>query len=251
MNYCLLFVSLIFFAVQPLYCQNLSGEISEIKGNVKVLKAGETQWYPAIEGMPVEVNDRIKTLKDSSCNMELDDGSFLLIDEKTEASVEYLELTEEKHSSKFSLWVGRILANISKSKSVKMHIKTPTSVAAVRGTEFAVEATDKETNLGVFEGEVAVNTPEGAEAEDVMVKADEETSVLKDEKPRTPAKLQEIMRRHKERMVNLREKIAQMRARLKRIPPEKRIIARKRIVERFRGIRERREHQKRLRKTRD
>ena len=228
-----------FYLSTCLYSQDFSGEIGEIKGTVEILKEGETEWVPAVSEMPVQLKDRLKAAENSSCNLELDDGSIIFIGENTEASVEMLELTAESHNSKISLWFGKIIANIAKSKNTKMEVHSPTAIVAVRGTEFAVESKDKETNIGVFDGEVGVKNTEGEIIEEVTVKSAEETSVRKGVRPRPPSRLI-LMQKYKERNLRLRKRVAALRERLKRLPPEKRVKARQLAYEKFRKLREKR-----------
>jgi len=233
----LLFVFLPFYIC--LYSHDFSGELGEIKGTVEILKDGETEWSPAVSEMPVQLKDRLKAAENSSYNLELDDGSVIFIGENTEASVEMLELTKESHNSKISLWFGKIIANISKSKNTKMEVHSPTAIVAVRGTEFAVESNAQKTDVGVFDGEVGVRNTEGETIEEVMVKPDEETSVQKGTRPSPPSRLY-LMQKYKERNARLRKRTQELREQLKRLPPEKRVKARQRAYEKFRKLREKR-----------
>lgn len=235
----LFFAFLFFNFLTFCYSNDFSGELGEIKGTVEILKEGETEWVSVVSEMPVQLKDRLKTGNNSSCNMELDDGSVICIGENTEASVEMLELTADKHSSKISLWFGKILANISKSKNTKMEVHSPTAIVAVRGTEFAVESKGDETDVGVFDGEVGVKNTEGETIEEVTVKSDEETSVRKGVRPRPPSRLV-LMQKYKERNARLRKRTQELRERLKRLPPEKRAKARQLAFEKFQKLREKR-----------
>ncbi|MCX5781860.1 MAG: FecR domain-containing protein [Elusimicrobia bacterium] len=223
----------------PVSAQNFSGEITDIKGTVQVSTSTENSWVNAIEGIPVLPNYRIKTDLKSSCIINLDDGSLIFIDENTSASIDILEITGDHHNSRFSLMMGKILANIEKSKNTKMEIKTPNSIAAVRGTEFAVEVNTVTTNVGVFDGKVAVVNPE-VSPEEVLLNPDEETTVEKGAKPRKPEKLKEVMLRNKERMSSIREKVKALKEKLKRVPPEERTKMRKDAFERFNNIKKER-----------
>ena len=235
----LLFIFLSFYLSTFVYSQNFSGEIGEIKGTVEILKTGEEEWTPVVSEMPVQLKDRLKSAENSSCNLELDDGSVIFIGENTEASVEMLELTAESHNSKISLWFGKIIANISKSKNTKMEVHSPTAIVAVRGTEFAVETNAQKTDVGVFDGEVGVKNTEGAEISEVTVKPDEETSVQKGTRPRPPSRLV-LMQKYKERNLRIKNRVVALRERLKRLPPEKRAKARQIAFEKFQKLREKR-----------
>lgn len=234
----LFFTFLLFHFFTFCYSQDFSGEIGEIKGTVEILKEGETEWLPVVSEMPVQLKDRLKSAENSSCNLELDDGSIIFIGENTETSVEMLELTAESHNSKIALWFGKIIANISKSKNTKMEVHSPTAIVAVRGTEFAVESKAEETDVGVFDGEVGVKNTEG-ETEEVTVKPDEETSVRKGVRPLPPSRLV-MMQKYKERNLHIRNRVSHLRERLKRLPPEKRAKARQIAFERFKKVREKR-----------
>lgn len=228
------------------------GEIAEIKGKVEILKEGEKFWYIANNGLPLELNDRLKTSKNSSCNIELDDGSLIYVAENTEASINFLEITSEKHNSQIGLWFGKLLAKVSKSKNTKMQVATPIAVCAVRGTEFAVELNDNKTAVGVFEGEVAVNNVSGGQNDEVSVKQDEETSVEKDTKPSRPVKLQEAMQRNKERMLQIRERIKALKEKLARVPPEQLAEQRKLALEKYKSIKAKKiEHKKAIENKRN
>ncbi|MFH0948339.1 MAG: FecR family protein [Elusimicrobiota bacterium] len=238
---CYLFTFLPFYLSTCLYAQTFSGELGEVKGTVKILTEGESVWVPVVEEMPVQLKDRLKAAENSSCNLELDDGSIIFIGENTEASVEMLELTSEKHNSKISLWFGKIIANISKLKDTKMEVHSPTAIVAVRGTEFAVDTstTDEKTDVGVFDGEVSVKNAEESIGEEVTVKPDEETTVPKGIRPSSPSRLL-LMQKYKERNACIRDRVADLRERLKRVPPEKRAKARRITYEKFQKLREKR-----------
>ncbi|OGS18404.1 MAG: hypothetical protein A2219_04205 [Elusimicrobia bacterium RIFOXYA2_FULL_50_26] len=217
---------------------DFSGEISDVKGTVEILKEGSDAWANAVEGMPAQPKDRIKTWRSSSCCLEFDDGSLIYVSENSQASIEFLELSEEKHSSKISLWVGKLLAKIAKSKETKMEIHTPVSVNSVRGTEFAVETTGEKSEIGVFEGKVSVKGSDDLSGEEIDLLADQQTSVPKGMKPERPQALQEAMLRNRERMTEIRARVARLKERLKRLPPEERMKARRVALEKYSAYRE-------------
>src|SRR3989339_694582 len=175
----------IIFLTVSAYSSKFPGEISQIKGTVEVQKDGKAQWFKAIEGLPVQLKDRIKTQKNSSCNLELDDGSLIFIDQNTEASVDFIEVTQDRHTSTLGLWFGKLLSNIKKNQDTKMRIKCPNAVISVRGTEFAVEVGTNSAEVGVFEGEVAVSSAtektgeelDAIQAAAISVKPDEQTTI--------------------------------------------------------------------------
>jgi len=239
------------------FCGKFPGEISAVKGTVEVKKAAKNQWFKAVNGLPVQLKDKIRTQKDSSCNLELDDGSLIFVDENTEASVEFMEITSEKHSSILGLWAGRLLSNIKKTSSTKMSIKCPTAVISVRGTEFAVEAGSAAASVGVFSGEVAVSSASeksGEELEaaasteavtapslaEVSVKPGEETTIDKGESPKPPTRLSLLMQKNAARMNELRGRAQELREKLKRVKPEYLDKLRQETLDRVTNINEKR-----------
>lgn len=233
------------------------GQISQVKGIVEVQKGVSGKWYKAAEGLPLQLKDRIRTDKASSCDLELDDGSLIYVDENTEASVEFIELTKEKHTSTIGLWLGKLLSNVKKTPSTKMKIKCPTAVISVRGTEFAVEADTASANVGVFEGMVSVSSdtektgeeldaqastaaPQGAALNEVSVKPGEETTVDKGAAPKPPTRLSLLMQKNRERMNELRGRVEQLREKLKREKPEYLDKVRQSTLDRFIKAREQR-----------
>lgn len=226
-----------FFAAAS-FAEGMAGEINELKGKVEIKKAGDVAWNEAAAGLPVEQGYRIKTGPRSMCDVELDDGSLIHIAANSETQVESLDIKEDEHTSSFQLFIGKIIASVQHLKKTKMQIRTPTSVAAVRGTEFAVEAGEKETEVGVFDGSVGVRNAElSGEELEALVGKDQQTSVAAGEKPLPPGKLGEAMKRNREYMKELRARVKALHEKLKRVPPEERQLARKRAAERFDKLR--------------
>lgn len=219
------------------------GELAAVSGAVEIMRAGSGAWESAFNGLPFCEGDRLRTAARASCDIELDDGSFIHLAENSDTTAEILELTADRHSSKFSLWFGRVIASINSARPVKMQVRTPTAVAAVRGTEFAVEATEDATGVGVFDGEVEVGADESGES--VSVAPGLETTVARGKRPERPVKLREAMARNRDRMAALRVKIKAHREKLQRVPPEKLKAARARSLERLNAAREKRINQKR------
>jgi hypothetical protein len=224
------------------FAEGMAGEINDLKGKVEIMKAGDAAWNTAEAGLPVEQGDKLKTGPRSMCDIELDDGSLIHLAANSETQIETLDIKEEEHVSSFQLFFGKIIASVNKLKVTKMQIKTPTSVAAVRGTEFAVEATEKDTEVGVFDGSVAVKGTEvSGEELEAMIEKDQQTSVAAGQKPLPPGKLGDAMRRNREYMKELRGRVKALREKLKRVPPEERMLVRKRAGERFNKLRNERQ----------
>lgn len=107
-------------------------------------------------GTLLNEKDIIKTDLGSFCDISIG-GSFIRIKEKTEVVASLLLKNDDGSDNvEFDMSVGKMLCKPKKLlKSEKFTVKTPTSVAAVRGTVFSVEADpNKTTRIKVFEGTV-------------------------------------------------------------------------------------------------
>jgi len=270
--YAVLLSAALLFPVKGL-CGKFPGELSQVRGTVEVQKTGRAQWFKAVDGLPVQLKDRIRTRKGSSCNLELDDGSLIFVDENTEASVDFIELTRERHTTTLGLWVGKLLNNIKKTPTTKMMVKCPTAVISIRGTEFAVVASSGAADIGVFEGEVAVSSAAEISGEEldeniststaaaqvvpstaavqmstasvptaqlaeVSVKPGLQTTVARGEAPRPPSKLSMQMQKNRDRLNELRGRVEQLREKLKRVKPEYLDEVRQKTLDRVLNIKE-------------
>ena len=100
----------------------------------------------------IKENDTITTGDNSSCDIKIGESIIRI---KSKSDVKIASLIK---NNTVNLDSGKMICKIMKqSKDEKFMVKTPTTVAAVRGTQFIVEA-DKEltTRIKVFEGEIKV-----------------------------------------------------------------------------------------------
>ncbi|MFA5519765.1 MAG: FecR domain-containing protein [Spirochaetota bacterium] len=103
----------------------------------------------------VKENDVIVTAEKSFCDIKIGE-SIIRIKARSEMSVSQLLKNGELEATTLGLSSGSMLCKPKKLvKSESFLVKTPTAVAGIRGTQFAIE-TDKvlTTRIKVFEGEV-------------------------------------------------------------------------------------------------
>lgn len=120
-------------------------------------------FVPAEIDMPVYANTEIRTGEESSCEIELEDGTVIKVGENSDFIVNEIlkSITEKpKKRSLFSLLKGKVRSIVSKlkGKDSSFEINTPNGVASVRGTDFGVifnEQTGK-SDILVFKGLVAL-----------------------------------------------------------------------------------------------
>ena len=118
--------------------------IQDITGEAQVKLTSESAWMPAAAGMTLTEGDTIKTGKgawillklqgDVTATVEIDEESQMLLREFTEDK----ELGTQK--TLLDLALGEIMIRAEElSPESKFEVKTPSSVAGVRGTKFAVK----------------------------------------------------------------------------------------------------------------
>lgn len=217
--------------------------LTEMSGSVLVKDAQEDSFKKAVKDQPLYEGDEIQTKKGASCEIEFKTESIVRLDENS-----YFKLNEAKETSKgnktsLKLFYGKTLNVVNKTSGNSFKVETPTSVAGVRGTEFAVEAADDATDVGVFDGTVSVQgvTESGSLTAAVDITQDTETSIQKFKKPGAPQKLKEKMQRWKQFLMKHRprlyEKLKQspeLRKKLKKFVRRK--MAMKKLKDKWQGM---------------
>jgi len=173
-----------FLAVVPAAAQDAAtsdhwdARITAVTGEVVVHPAGGGDEVSAEADMPLEEGDRVTTAAGASAEVALDGGSLIALRENTDFTLE----NTQKSSSIFSVALGSILAKIQKLGSQSLSVRTPSSVAAVRGTEFGVDVEGEQSHVGVFdEGRVEVQGQAGGAP--AVLTPNQETSVARGQAP--------------------------------------------------------------------
>ena len=178
--------------------------------------------------MPRKEGDRVVVGEGGSAEVALDGGSLITVREKSDFKIE----KSAKGDTSFFLQFGSLLAKIQKLGNQRMRVRTPTAVAAVRGTEFGVDVDGDNTHVGVFdEGKVEVEGGAGGKPE--LLIANQETSVAKGAAPIHAIQLQRFAA-HRALMRGHGRRLAAIRKKWKALPPEARRDLRKKLSERAR-----------------
>ncbi|EMY77666.1 sigma factor regulatory protein, FecR/PupR family [Leptospira weilii serovar Ranarum str. ICFT] len=167
------------------------GVFTFIKGTVKLSdKAGKVKKVGLSEFVFAE--DKIETTKDSYADIQLMDGVIIRIKENTSLTLNkiYVDSKNAEIYSDISLNKGRIFSKVGKklTKSSGFKVTTPTSTAAVRGTDFQVEVEGNTTETLVSEGAVEVVNNDNPDQTNV---ADAGEKVVSDGKNQKEEKLSE------------------------------------------------------------
>jgi len=151
------------------------------KGDVSVIYKGLNSAQVLKPGSPLSNQDKIKTGKNGYIAlMYLDDKTVVKMLENSDLTI-MGDRSGNKINKSLDIKYGRIAANVQPQKGKEFRISTPTSVASVKGTAFAIqsdpssgdsftliegliEVTNSVTgeSTQVQEGETAISTPDGS-----------------------------------------------------------------------------------------
>jgi len=165
----------------------VEAKISFLKGRAEVQRSGSVIWTPAVLKMILNAGDRVSTEDGAELEIRLDDGSVLKMKDKSLLVIERMEKQKKPLTTitRLQAMSGKILGCIRKlsSKESKFEINTPTAVAGIRGTVFAVFVEGDSTAVDVVQGQVAVAGQVGRE---VLVSEKQSTVVAQGDSARSP-----------------------------------------------------------------
>jgi len=209
-------------------------------GDVKVslAGAGEEAAIPAKKDMPLNAGDKVVTGLKSRAELALGPDNLLELGPGASAAVESVKKAE----GTMSLLKGCLVAKMKMMLNQRFWVRTPTAVAAVRGTEFAVEVVegdgeaDARTVVGVFdEGKLGVTSLDDESATERLLSENMEADFRKGEPPGESRKLQ-FLKDRAARVKYFRGRMAEVRERFKRFSREERERIRGQMDERRQEI---------------
>jgi hypothetical protein len=162
--------------------------LDRVSGAVEILPANGDTWRLASVGERVEAGDRIRTGALSTARLVFFEGSTTDLMASTEVAVTQVSARPEGSDKIIALhqWLGQTYSRVEQlsDRASRFEIETPTAVAGVRGTEFAIVVEgDGTTSVAVIEGLVEVT----AQDKTVTVLAGEKTTVQPERPPSNPA----------------------------------------------------------------
>lgn len=155
----LISISLILIATLNAQGRGLFGKVTFPLRDVQVQSNSEGDWQAAAMNRELFVNDKIKTAAKSRLEITLNGGGKFRVAENTEvlltkATIDGLKKDYGATVSKGQVWVA---AKAAFGEKKNVQVRTPTAVAAIRGTKYRAVAGDQESSILVYDGEVAVN----------------------------------------------------------------------------------------------
>ena len=142
-----------------LFGQKEFGKVTLPLGRVQVQKGGSGDFKRAMPRMSIHEKDIVKTLAKSRCEITLVGGGKLRIGQNseleiTEANVKPMEKNFGATLKKGDVWVA---AKAAFGEKKNVAVRTPTAVAAIRGTKYRAKAGEDESSVLVYDGKVDVN----------------------------------------------------------------------------------------------
>ena len=138
------------------------GKITLPLGIVEVQSAGGSNWARAKVRQPVFAGDKVRTKPKSRAEITLNGGGKVRIAENSELELSEASVTPMKKDFNANLKKGKVwvAATAAFGEKKNVAVRTPTAVAAIRGTKYRANAGEKESQVLVYEGKVDINTPE-------------------------------------------------------------------------------------------
>ena len=197
----LIIMAIIAFFMSSLFVSATSAAILYIEsGSVEVFDG--KSWKIAEDEMELKLNYGVRTLSDSSASVAFFEGEIIRLEENTEISIK--ELNEKEIT--INQVTGFTWNKITKLSGIEDYsIETPTTVATVRGTEFAV-IIDGETKIMVKDGTVRLKM----EGDEIDVSTNEKVIARLKEKLSKTAMTDEdrnLMIRNKDKDITILKKL--------------------------------------------
>ena len=160
-------------------------QVGFLVGDVYVIRDGRQE--SASMGYSLKNNDLIKTGNGSMAEVRYEDGSIIKIQEKSKVKIITVYGGEQ---DSFSVVAGVVQAHFSKlTKGATRKLYTPTTVCAIRGTEFQVAVSDGvDSRVNMQEGSVELHNQYGKSS----VKGKEQASIPVAGKPEMDTQKQDI-----------------------------------------------------------
>ncbi|MFW5771275.1 MAG: PQQ-binding-like beta-propeller repeat protein [Spirochaetota bacterium] len=141
-------------------------------------------WKPLEQDAVLKQGQELKTGEMSQCNILVGDSSYILVKENSRLLLDSLfKSAIGIEQSTVELKIGKSIIHPKKLlKGEEFRVKTPTAIAAVRGTRFIIEShPDKKMRVAVIDGKVELQkrVPALEEADNETLEKSEELSSFK------------------------------------------------------------------------
>jgi hypothetical protein len=117
------------------------GEINTVRGAAHLERGKES--LPLRVGMPVQETDKVVTGDDGTVGITFSDNSLLSVGPNSAFAIDRYVFDSTTHAGQFDSTLSKGSLAVISGKMVKqspeaMHVRTPSAIMGVRGTEFIV-----------------------------------------------------------------------------------------------------------------
>jgi hypothetical protein len=171
------------------------GEITRVAGDVILIHKNSRTGYRAVEGAGLFEDDTIVTLADSHAALKMADASFITLSPETRLILAKSVYAPEKNirSTFVEMILGKtrfVVQSLVKSRRSEFKVKTLTSVAGVRGSDFIIYATASATEItALADTRIEVLSLAALDAAPLILRDFEQTRVLPGMPPEAARKL--------------------------------------------------------------
>jgi hypothetical protein len=160
------------------------GSVLAVRGDVFVESDGSLR--PLRANAPIHSGDAIVS-DQGKARIALDDGSVISVGEHARVWIRRYERKAADVKARLALMSGALRLLVAKvAPDGNFEVETETAVAAVRGTEWLIEATPEQTSVALMSGTVAVSARGRPDATVVLRSPGEGTDVRRGSPPTTP-----------------------------------------------------------------
>ncbi|MEK6322637.1 MAG: DUF6600 domain-containing protein [Acidobacteriota bacterium] len=136
--------------------------LSFVEGDVSFLRAGVTEWAPAVENLPLLAGDQVYAGPGARAEVQLGRGNYIRLSESTELTITELSAS----SAQFEITEGTAIIRIERLATAfhRFEVDTPnTAIVVQKDGLYRVEVRgEKNSELIVRRGEAEVSTEEGS-----------------------------------------------------------------------------------------
>ena len=131
------------------------------RGQVEVLRSGQSDWNTVTAGTPVKAGDTLRTGSDGRAEFAWADGTRWKLDPNTRLLVQraFGSSVRGGEQTQFRLESGKVWVRVVKrlDGNSSFRIETPSAIASVRGTVWSIEVAGADTLVRVWKGFVDVS----------------------------------------------------------------------------------------------
>lgn len=152
-----LFFGLIILIILPVFANQSEkkslGKITFYMGDIRLQPAGQVKWSNATFNTGVSQSDKVKTDKQSRCELTFTNRKVMRVGEKSIVEITKDKAgTEEVTMKKGSAWLSLFLPRGKSS----FRLKTPSSVCSIRGTVYGLDSDENQTTYRCYDGTISV-----------------------------------------------------------------------------------------------